>query len=72
MNKLFSVGVKDFVKGLVVAVLSGVLTYVYGAIQGGTFAVDWNQVGVVAVTAGLSYIIKNYISDENGKVGGLI
>ena len=72
MNKLFSVGIKDFARGLVVAVFSGVLVYVYGIVQSGTLAIDWRQVALVAVSSCLGYIVKNYLSDESGKLGGVI
>lgn len=71
MSNIFSLNIRDVAKGVITAVLAGVLTFIYAALQSGT-AIDWQQVLTIAVTAGLSYIIKNFLSDSNGKVLGRI
>lgn len=70
MNPLFSVGVRDFGKGLVVAVISAVVTFVYGVVNSGTLSIDMHQVLVVAVASALGYVCKNYLSDDSGKFLG--
>lgn len=72
MSEIFSVGVKDFLKGVIVAALSGVITYVYGVVANDTLAIDVHQVYIVAIASGLGYIVKNYLSDESGKFAGLL
>lgn len=71
MSKIFSLDIRDGIKGLAVAVLSAVLTLILSLLQNGG-VIDWKQVGVVALTAGLSYILKNFLSDEEGKIAGKI
>ncbi len=74
-SKLFSLGMPDIVKGVVVAVLAVVL----GALQQGLTAhgldfgaYDWSGILDLAWKAGAAYIAKNFLSDEQGKFGGII
>ena len=76
---LFKIDVKDVGKGIVVAALTGFLLPVAAAIQSPGFnllTADWNQIVTLAVNGALvgfvSYIIKNFLSDEQGKVLGKI
>ncbi len=71
MTKMFSLNFRDVAKGLIVAVFSGVLIAAYDMVTK-TSAVDWHQLAVVAVGAGLGYLVKNFISDGNGKVAGVV
>ena len=67
MTNLFSLGWNDAVKGLVMAVLAGVVTFIYGSLGTG---IDWNEVLQVAISSGLAYIIKNYLTDSEGRILG--
>jgi len=70
-SKLYSVGTSDIVKGLVVAVLSAVLTWLLQALEVPGFDVyqiDYNEIGRVALSAGIAYIVKNYFSNSDGQV----
>lgn len=71
MSNLFKLNWRDAVKGLVVAVLASVLTFVYQSVTGNT-AVDWNQVLQIAISSGLGYIIKNYFTNDEGRLMGKI
>ena len=68
MNKLFTVNVKDAIKGVIMAVISAVLTVILQVLQNGS-AIDWKAVGVVALIAGISYILKNFFSNDKGFAG---
>ena len=70
MSNLFKLGLNDAIKGLVMAVLGGVIVFVYGSLDGG--AIDWKQVIQVAISSGLGYLIKNYFTDDSGKLLGKI
>lgn len=64
----------DFFKGFVVAVLAGVLQFIYEVIQhkGLSFtSEDLMAIANIAVGSGVAYLIKNLLTDENGKVGGI-
>lgn len=76
-SKLFKIEIKDVSKALVVAVIGGAVFPVLVAIQTTGFNIltaSWHDLGVLAingaVTGFASYIIKNYLSDSEGKVLG--
>jgi len=71
MSNLFSLNVKDAIKGLIVTVLSAVIALVLNLLQNGS-AIDWKSVGITALVAGLGYIAKNFLSTPDGKFGGKI
>lgn len=66
---------RDFLKGFAVAVLMAVLTAFktmldnHGLDLTGT---DFYDLGTVAVTAMVAYLLKNLASDENDKIGGIL
>ena len=68
-TKLFQLGWEDLIKGLIIAILSSVLTVVITQLQNGM--VDWSQVGTIALVASLSYILKQLGTDEDGKLIGM-
>ena len=69
MSKLWTLTKNDYIKGLVVAIIAGVLTAILEALQTGT-AIDLSNIINVALIAGLSYLLKNLGTDENGRIGG--
>jgi hypothetical protein len=67
MNSTFlTLGTKDFIKGLLVAVLSAVVTIVYNTIQTGSLAFDWKAIGMTALTSAIAYIMKNLFTNSTG------
>lgn len=79
MTNIFRLSSRDFVKGLVVAVIGAIVTPLVIAAQAPDFSVfdfNWTQYLVLAangafVTA-VSYLSKNFFSDKEGKFGGVI
>ena len=74
-SDLFRLNINDLVKGLVVAVLAAVVTALANAMNLPGFdytTFDWGTLLSVAVTAGLAYISKNFLSDKQGKIGGVL
>lgn len=78
-TKLFSIDIKDVSKALVMAVLSGAILPVSAIIQtpGFDFATaDWNTILTLALNGAVvgfvSYLTKNFFSDDQGKVFGRI
>lgn len=57
---------KDFLKGLVLAVLTAVITIVYTSIEAGNLAFDWKAIGMTALSSALAYIMKNLFTNSNG------
>lgn len=68
MKSVFmNLNLADFGKGLLLAVLTSVLTIVYTTIQSGNLSIDWTLVGTTALTSGLGYIIKNLFTNSDGQ-----
>ncbi len=62
-NKQFSLNYRDLLRGLLIAVITAVITAVYESIQqGGLDKIEWKEVLAIAITAGLSYLVKNYFT----------
>lgn len=65
MSPILKLTQSDFLKGLIVAVITAPLTLIIQALQGGS-EIDLKTVGVVALIAFCSYIVKNLGTDEQG------
>ena len=52
-------GTTDLWKGLLVAVISAVLTVIQNSIAGGTLTFNWKSIGLVALSTGVAYLLKN-------------
>lgn len=73
--EMFKLGYKDAIKGVIMSVLSSVLTALLGIIQQNGLALtsaELKTVATVAVTTFLGYLLKNFFTDENDKFVGKI
>lgn len=61
----FTLNKVDFIKGLVIAVLTAIITVVYTTIQSGVFSFDWKAISIAALSAALAYITKNLLTNSN-------
>ena len=67
MKSVFgSINLQDFFKGLIVAVLTAIVTVLYSTIESGAIVFNVKQLLVTSLSAALAYIIKNYLSNEEG------
>lgn len=71
MSGLFKLDWRDLVKGAVVSVFTTVITVVLDALNTGV-SLDWKAIGTIALSAFLSYLLKNLGTDSSGKLGGKI
>ena len=71
MSNFFNLNLKDAIKGVITAVLAAILTLIYGLLQSGN-PIDLHQILLVGLTAGLGYIIKNFLTDSNGNFVGKV
>jgi hypothetical protein len=76
---MFQLTSGDFLRGLVMAILSGILLPVLAAIQTPDFSiltVNWHAVFVLAINGGITgiaaYLVKNLFTDNSGKFAGKI
>jgi hypothetical protein len=67
-STLFTLNTSDFIKGLLMAVLSTVITVVYQTVEAGSLVFDWKSIGTMALTSALAYIMKNLITNSQGQL----
>ena len=79
MNGIFTLVKGDFIKGLITAVLASVFITLYGAIRTAGFdffTADWAMIGHdvfnVALSAFVGYMAKNFLTNNQGQVAGVI
>lgn len=76
-NGLFTLDWKSIIRGLVVAIFTGIALPISEAVQTPGFniaTVNWNGVWVLALNGAIvgfvGYVVKNFISDNQGHVLG--
>ena len=69
-SKFLTLDTKDAVNGFVVAFLSAALTAVLATLDSGTLPTlaELKSAGIIGLTAGLSYLIKNVLTNSNGEL----
>jgi putative exporter of polyketide antibiotics len=65
-STFLNLNTNDFIKGLIMAVLSTVITIVYQTVQAGSLVFDWKSIGTMALTTALAYIMKNLFTNSTG------
>jgi GTPase Era involved in 16S rRNA processing len=66
-STFLSLNTTDFLKGLVIAVLTSVLTIVYTSLQTGSLVFDWKTIATTALTSAIAYISKNLLTNSKEK-----
>lgn len=69
-SKFLSLDTKDAINGFIVAFLSAALTAVLATLDSGTLPTlaELKSAGIIGLTAGLSYLIKNVLTNSNGEL----
>lgn len=62
VNKQFSLSTRDLLRGLLIAVLTAVLTTLAEMIKQGWDAIEWEEVLLFGAGAGISYLLKNFLT----------
>lgn len=66
MKSVFlSLNTADFVKGLILTVLTAVISIIYSVVNAGSLTFDWKAIGTAALSAGIGYIIKNLLTNSS-------
>ena len=60
-----SLNKKDFIKGLVMAVLTAVISVVYTSIESGSLEFNLKSIVISALSAALAYIMKNALTNSD-------
>lgn len=69
-SKFLRLNLRDFFKGMLVAVITAILTFAINELESGT-TIDiqlLKKIGVSGIIAFLSYILKNLITNSNGEI----
>jgi hypothetical protein len=69
MSKLFNLNLRDFAKGLIVAVFTVIITGVGDIVATGGLptGAQWKAIGLATLSAAIAYIIKNLLTNSEGK-----
>jgi hypothetical protein len=67
-SNLWTVKMTDWQRGLVCAIWGAIFDIVIESLKKGGLHFDWQNIGTVALIAGLSYIGKNFVTGQNGNV----
>jgi hypothetical protein len=70
-SSFLTLGISDFWKGLIVVVLTAVLTSIYQLIEAEGLNITWAQVKVIisaSLLAGIAYILKNLTTNNKGEI----
>lgn len=67
-SKFLTVGATDFLHGLFIAVVGAILTVVTQSFSAGQVTLDYKAIGTTALIAGLSYISKKLLSNNQGAI----
>lgn len=59
---------RDFIRGLFVAVLTAIVTFMYTSIQNGSLTFDWKAIGMAALSSALAYIMKNLLTNSSDQL----
>lgn len=68
MSSYMSLNSVDYIKGLIMAVLTAVITVIYTSIQAGSIVFDWKVIAMSALSAALAYITKNLLTNSQNKM----
>jgi len=63
-SNLFRLNWRDFVNGLVMAVLAPVVVTIQQSLVTGTLTFNWSLIGVTALGGALGYVVKNFFTGD--------
>ena len=66
-SPFLNIDLADFVKGLILAVLTSVLTIIHTTVINLSLTFDWKLILTTAVTSALGYLMKNLLTNSQGK-----
>jgi O-antigen ligase len=67
MSTFLNLNIEDLAKGLILTVLTSVVTIVYNTVSAGSLTFDWQAIGLTALTSGLAYLMKNLLTNSKGE-----
>lgn len=67
-GKVGTLIVPDWAKALIVAVLSAPVGLILDTLNTGTLVFDWKKVLIAALTGGIGYLAKNFLTGSGGQL----
>jgi len=64
-STFLSLNARDFLKGLVIAILTPVFPIITESINAGSLIFNWHLIAVAAVGGFVAYMAKNFFTDGN-------
>lgn len=61
-SKRYTLNIRDFLRGLLIAVVSAVLTALLTMLEAEDFVIQWKKMAIAGATAGVAYLLKNLFS----------
>ena len=61
---MFTLQTRDFLKGLLMAILVPVLVAVENSLDAGQITFNWPLLGKVAIGAAIGYLLKNFLTND--------
>ena len=61
-SDFLSLGVKDILRGLLIAILTPILVLIQQSIEAGNLVFEWKSLLIAGVGGGLAYLIKNFFT----------
>ena len=61
-SNFLSLGVKDVLRGLLIAILTPILVLIQQSIEAGNLVFEWKSLLIAGVGGGLAYLIKNFFT----------
>ena len=63
-SKKFRLGIKDAVQGLIIAIAAPCITIIQTSLDAGSLAINWQLVGVTAISAAVAYLAKKFFQND--------
>ncbi len=64
-SKRFNLTLNDWTRGLIVAVITPVITIAIQSLNAGSLVFDWKAIATTGLSAGLAYVLKNWAFTPN-------
>jgi len=65
MSKLFQLNRKDFLKGLIMAVLVPAVLIIQQSLDSGTLIFNWKAILMASISGAFAYLIKNFLTTDS-------
>lgn len=69
-SKIFNINLKDLLKGFIIAAIAAIGTALMPLLESGTLPTlaQLQAAGIVALTAGLAYLLKNFLTNSKDQL----